>query len=357
MRWEILLAVALLPTACLSAARERARRDATVGRAAADGVRIFVDDGLGVVRLEADRIALWCSAPLVSFELELEQAGRFRLEARNAMPDATLSAPTASSVGEIETVIVTQPAWELQLDAGSHRISIGPPDAEVDGPWRFALLSDVQDAIGDVQDLFRRMNREPGLRFLLGAGDLTEDGAASELRRYQRELESLDIPYYTTLGNHELGVSPPRFHDYFGRGSFRFAFKGVQFTLLDSGSATLDPLVYDWLDGWLSEGEGGVHVVAMHIPPIDPIGVRNGSFASRNEAAKLLRMLAAGGVDMTLYGHIHSYYEFHNAGIPARISGGGGAIPERFDGVGRHFVVIDVDPREGIQSTQPVQVD
>jgi hypothetical protein len=25
--------------------------------------------------------------------------------------------------------------------------------------------------------------------------------------------------------------------------------------------------------------------------------------------------------------------------------------------VGRHFVVIDVDPREGIQSTQPVQVD
>ena len=65
----------------------------------------------------------------------------------------------------------------------------------------------------------------------------------------------------------------------------------------------------------------------MHIPPVDPIGVRNGSFANRNEAAKLLTRLARGGVDLTLYGHIHSYYAFENAGIPAHISGGGGAIP------------------------------
>ena len=108
------------------------------------------------------------------------------------------------------------------------------------------------------------------------------------------------------------------------------------FTLLDDGSASLDPLVYDWLDDWLAGARHDVHVIAMHIPPLDPIGVRNGAFASRSEAAKLLGRLAEGHVDLTLYGDIHSYYEFDNAGIPAFISGGGGAIPERFDGIGRH---------------------
>ncbi len=127
--------------------------------------------------------------------------------------------------------------------------------------------------------------------------------------------------------------------------------------MLDSASATIDPLVYDWLEGWLSEGRERVHVVAMHIPAIDPIGVRSGSFASRNEAAKLLTRLANGRVDLTLYGHIHSYYDFDNAGIPAYISGGGGAIPERFDQIGRHFLVFDVDPNAGIQDVKVVRVD
>ena len=133
--------------------------------------------------------------------------------------------------------------------------------------------------------------------------------------------------------------------------------RGVYFTLLDSASATLDPLVYTWLDAWLARARDGVSVVAMHIPPLDPIGVRNGAFASRGEAAALLGTLAEAGVDLTLYGHIHSYYSFDNAGIPAYISGGGGAIPERFDDIGRHFMVFDIDPRAGVTSARLVRVD
>ena len=95
----------------------------------------------------------------------------------------------------------------------------------------------------------------------------------------------------------------------------------------------------------------------MHIPPIDPIGVRNGSWASRSEAAKLLGRLAEGRVDLTLYGHVHSYYEFDNAGIPAFISGGGGAIPERFDRIGRHFMVFEVDAQQGVLRKDVVKVD
>jgi hypothetical protein len=79
---------------------------------------------------------------------------------------------------------------------------------------------------------------------------------------------------------------------------------------------------------------------------------------SRKEAAKLLGMLANGNVDATFYGHLHSYYAYENAGIPAYISGGGGAYPERWDGIGRHFLVVDLDPGSArVESVGVVRVD
>jgi 3',5'-cyclic AMP phosphodiesterase CpdA len=280
---------------------------------------------------------------------------------QNCLPDAELSLlegradiePLAMRLGTERRFSVTT----AETGALTLTLRLAPPDFEELGPFRFALLSDVQEAVDRLIDIHRRINQEPEIRFLLGAGDLTRQGEVEELERYQRELETLDVPYYTTLGNHELGTDPPPWHDYFGRASFRFVYRDVQFSLLDSGSATIDPLVYDWLDRWLAEGRNRVHIVAMHIPPIDPVGVRNGSFASRNEAKKLLAKLAQAHVDLTLYGHLHSFYKFENAGIPARISGGGGAIPERFDGYGRHFLVIDVDASRGVLGTRLVQVD
>jgi hypothetical protein len=59
---------------------------------------------------------------------------------------------------------------------------------------------------------------------------------------------------------------------------------------------------------------------------------------------------------LTLYGHIHTYHPFSNGGIPAYISGGGGAIPERLDGIGRHFMVVDVNPK-AVEQVGMVPVD
>jgi Icc protein len=163
---------------------------------------------------------------------------------------------------------------------------------------------------------------------------------------------------YATLGNHELGVDDgAAYQRLFGRASSHFRFRGVGVTLLDSASATIDAAVYDSLEGWLDDSRQGLHVVSMHIAPLDPVGARAGSFASKNEAQKLLQKLAEGGVDLTLYGHVHSYYAFSNARIPAFIAGGGGAIPERLDGIGRHWLTVDVDPVAETVVTGLVRVD
>ena len=356
----VAVASASLLGACLRPGEDRARRDEQVGRATADGVRVDVALGHAAVReLATDRVRLWAAAPRLSVTLEWQASPPAELvvEVQNCMQRAELvteDAPLLASERAPGNVC----SFRLGPPSGaSARLEIAPPDTAQPSPFRFAVMSDVQEAIDRVQDIYGVMNAQPDLDFLLGAGDLTERGTRDQLERFEAELGGLDIPYYTTLGNHELGEAPSLYQDYFGRGSQSFEYRGVRFTLLDSASASIDPIVFGWLDEWLEQGKDSGHVVAMHIPPLDPIGVRNGAFANRNEAAKLLARLAAAGVDLTLYGHVHSYYHFENAGMPAHISGGGGAIPERFDDIGRHFLVVDADPGTQAFDVSVVRVD
>lgn len=351
-------ATGFLATGCLSPAQERAERDLEVGQARVAGLSVVVAEGLACVRaLEAGQIRLWQSAPQLTIDIQHEP-GRVMLRVDNTMPDAQLSASLgAVNVVRVERPRTTSAVYQLEFAAaGTTRLSLESPELSP-RPFRVALLSDVQEAIDGVQDIFGRMNQDPSIEFVLGAGDLTQQGSHAELARFERELELLERPYYATLGNHELGNDPPPFQARFGRASFSFPYRGARFTLLDSASATVDPLVLDWLSDWLTLGRDEFHLVGMHIPPVDPFGLRNGSFASRNEASLLFSLLQSGNVNLTVYGHIHSYYEFSNGGIPARISGGGGAIPERFDNTGRHFLTIDIDPLSESFRSAIVRID
>ena len=333
---------------CLSPASDRALADLEVGRAQVADARFEVDEGLAaILELSEGSLRLWGSAPAFTLRAHIFAASSWMIQVDNALPDAVFSSPSAVFERRDGRFFV-------QLDAGAHTLRFGPQGPE--DRFRFAVLSDVQEAIDSVQEIYQQINADPTIRFLLGAGDLTENGGEAELTRFKAELQQLNVPYFTTLGNHELGASPPPWHAMFGRASFSFEHAGVRFSMLDSGSATIDALVLEQLQDWLRHGAQQPHVVAMHIPPIDPVGVRNGSFASRAEGAKLLSLLAQGQVDLTLYGHIHSHYAFENAGIEAHISGGGGAIPERFDGIGRHFLVVDASSA-GIESVSVVRVD
>jgi 3',5'-cyclic-AMP phosphodiesterase len=349
--------------ACIDVADDRALRDQRVGQAQAAGLSVAVDEGLAAVReLTASEMTLWAQAPAIAFSLtRSEGAGPLTITGENLLPDADLFFEDGRPVTALPAnpgSAATSKRWAVDLLPGqSARFLLAPPDRESRDPFRFAVYADVQGRVRDVQDIYRRMNNDPSIRFALMNGDLTDTGTVQQLARFQRELRTLPFPIYATLGNHELGTEGPPFHDFHGRGNFSFAFRAIRFTLLDSASATLAPLVYEWLGGWLAEGSQSFHVVSMHVPPLDPVGERNGAFASRLEAHRLVSQLAAAGVDLTFYGHVHSFYAFANAGIPAYITGGGGGIPERFDGIGRHFLTVDVDPATQLHQVAVVRVD
>jgi predicted phosphodiesterase len=350
---------------CLDVAEERAERDLRVGHAELEGNRVDVEGGLAAVRrFEPGLLELWGNAPSLKIDLVVGESGatQWSFVIRNVLPDASLSASSEGApfpvFAEGEAAFTTERRVRFGASPGSHiTFELAAPDAATQSPFEFIDFADVQEAVEEVSDVFDKMNQESGARFITLAGDITRSGSSEQLARFQAEQARLNLPIFVTLGNHELGSGEVPYHDYFGRGSQSFAFHGTRFTFLDSASATLDPMVYDWLDEWLEAGRNVPHLVFMHIPPIDPSGLRNGAFSSRAEAAKLLVRLGRKQVDSTFYGHIHSYYAFENAGIPAFISGGGGAIPERFDGIGRHFLVVRVDPSEQAVTTRVVRVD
>lgn len=358
-RRTCLAACALTLTQCLAPAAERAARDATIGQASSSAYTARVNDGLAAIRQATNtHLQLWQSAPAFTLTLDVFETAPLDLEVLNSIPGSQLVLVSGDARVEERPTnhSKTRRFRIIPAATGAVELRLAPPTT-ARSTFRIALMSDVQEAITSVSDVFRVINQQPNLDFLLGAGDLTQQGERAQLTRFERELDALNIPYYTTLGNHELGVEPTVYQELFGRASFSFVHRGARFTLLDSASATLDNRTYRWLDEWLTLGADQFHVIGMHIPPLDPTGTRNGAFASRDEALALFAKLQARGVDLTVYGHVHSFYDFDNAGIPAVISGGGGAIPERFDNVGRHFVVFEIDPVRQTFTKELVHVD
>lgn len=341
---------------CLRPAEQRAELDLQTGFASVGGVDFHVSDGLAAVRsAEPGRLHLWAQAPVLSIEVKSSAGATTEWDVRvsNCMPLSQMSSSNgAVAIAPTLGAGTTQCEYHLVLPAGeSGVLRLAPSDSESDAPLTFGVFGDVQGAVDRVGDIYRRMNADPELRFVACTGDLTENGTGAQLDVIQQGLRELRVPLYSTVGNHELGSGPSEWHDRFGRASFHFAFHGVHLSFVDSGNAGIDPIVYDWLGDWLDLAQGSTHLVFTHFAPFDPVGTRAGAFRSSAEAAKLVSMLVKGKVDSTFHGHVHSYYAFSLGGIPAYISGGGGAIPETMDGIGRHYLRVTAHP-----PTQQVEV-
>lgn len=350
-----------LLTGCTRLAEERAMSDLEVGRGDAGGVSVEVDEGRAHIRaIAAGEMTLWAQAPVLAITLEVVPGATrdWTITIDNVLPDAQLTAD-AGVVTPLGGARPTLRSWQLTLpESGTVSIVVAPPDADDPAPWRFAAMADIQNALPEVHQVFDAIEQVPDVRFVIFMGDLTERGKVREYDEAIAQIATLDIPFYATLGNHELYNDAERWRERFGRYTQHFSFRGVTFSLVDTASSTIDPIVFGWLDAWLDEARDRIHIYGSHYPAVDPIGYREGAMSSRREAEKLLARLAGGNVDLTLYGHIHTYEGFENAGIPAYITGGGGAEPMRLDGIGRHFLVVDVDPTASVVTgVETIRVD
>lgn len=340
------IALLVLVAACTRPGEDRPAFEVDIGIASTSDATVRVGNGLAAVRDLSDfRLELWSQSPVLDVELVLGStaAGPWTIVVRNSLVDATLSIGGVTytrETGDRSTVAT----FKVTLTDGTHAMRVAPPDVDTVESYRVAAMADIQTALPEVDDVFRAISAVPDVRFVIAMGDLTQRGEIEEYDLFEQQLETLSVPFYTTLGNHELWAPAERFLDRFGRANFQFQFKGAAFTFVDSGNAGIDPIVEDWLAGWLDTAQAQTHVFLTHFPPVDPAGIRYGAFRSSRDGHRLLSQLADQRVDLTLYGHLHTYIAYENAGIPAFISGGGGAQPMQGDGIDRHFLVVELAP-------------
>jgi 3',5'-cyclic AMP phosphodiesterase CpdA len=181
--------------------------------------------------------------------------------------------------------------------------------------FRFALFGDPQIGEDLLSQLghFRHEVTTRGIEFFGVLGDLTNDALPVEQQALKAALDSTAVPYYCTLGNHDLYQADgwDWFKQNFGPSCYALEIGGkVRILFLDTAEGALGLEQFDWLERELADSAGLQTIVATHYPVYDGIRPIMYRLSSSAEQYKLLSLLARYHVRYFVAGHIHGWRYF-----------------------------------------------
>ncbi|MGB4414067.1 MAG: PQQ-binding-like beta-propeller repeat protein [Paludibacter sp.] len=178
--------------------------------------------------------------------------------------------------------------------------------------FRFALFTDLhiqianQQPAEDLQNVVNDVNALQDIDFVIVSGDVTESGDLASLQKAKSILDGLHIPYYITVGNHELKWSESGATDFlkvFGNDKFTFTHKGFKFIgfatgpIIKMGDGHIAPQDIDWVDAELTKVGTDIPVIAVtHYP------LQTGDVDNWYDMTDVLRKY---NVQIVLGGHYH----------------------------------------------------
>jgi predicted phosphodiesterase len=184
----------------------------------------------------------------------------------------------------------------------------GPVAVDPDS-FRFAVFGDPQ--IGhDYKTSLARFTQETVDRridFFCALGDLTNDATPDEVDSIKAQLDRVGIPYYATIGNHDLYQADgwQRFKENYGPSCYPVVIADrIKLIFLDTADGTLGPTQFGWFERELEDSRF-TKVVLTHFSVFDgdrPIMWR---LASDAERVKVQSLLEKYGVYAWCAGHIH----------------------------------------------------
>lgn len=177
----------------------------------------------------------------------------------------------------------------------------GPTDT-----LRFVFTGDSQRFYDDAEDLVKSVNQQPGIQFMVVAGDISDFGMGREMRWVDDHLRRLKVPYLTVVGNHDLvGNGRRAYKEIYGPLNYSFEFGGTKFIMVDTNSReyNFNGLVPDipWLQRELADTKARRHVVVSHVPPND------GDFDPRLNEAYIGALREDPRLVFAMNGHRHSF--------------------------------------------------
>jgi len=172
---------------------------------------------------------------------------------------------------------------------------------------RFVFTGDSQRFYSEAEDLVESVNQQPGIAFLVVAGDISDFGLGREMRWVHDKLKHLRVPYLTMIGNHDHAANGRlAYQEVFGPLNYVFTYAGTRFIMLNTNGREyrFDGTVpnISWLQQQLADTAGVQRqVVINHVPPMDE------DFDRQLEQPYVQALKAAPRVALALNGHRHDF--------------------------------------------------
>jgi len=193
-------------------------------------------------------------------------------------------------------------------------------------PIRFAVIGDTHVGLEDsiYKQVINELKNED-IDFIINLGDITQSGLKTQYNEYIDATNSLDIPVYNVIGNHDIeGNGKTLYEDYFGASYRSFNYEGLHIIFLDNVSQSgLGNAQKEWLEQDLAENDKPV-IVCMHIPVYDPTKKFPNRCFMDDDSRYLTKLAEVYNVKYILAGHVHGYAKGEKNGVVYIISGGAG---------------------------------
>ncbi len=156
------------------------------------------------------------------------------------------------------------------------------------------------------------VNRD--IDFFTVLGDLSEDGTSEELTTIKADLDQVGVPYYATIGNHDLFQDSSKggwdqWKSTFGAATYSVTLGGVvRIILLDTATGNIGATQFRWLENQLKTPVPFT-LVGSHYPVNGGPSPSIWRLESVEERYKLTHLLNRYGVYAYVAGHLHAFEE------------------------------------------------
>lgn len=291
--------------------------------------------------------------PVISIKSGIEKSYSIRLE--------NVSPSKISTADQIENLKVIDPhtiSFTFNVKANESK-TIKFELKSSQNP-EVVMLGDNRNGYGTFSEIINQIN---GINpaFVVDNGDLVYGGEPNRYRLFYETVSNLQVPLYTTLGNHDIRENGlPIYTELFGPAYYSFDYLNNHFIFLDSSRGWTEKTAipaeeYRWLEADLQKAQGKRIFVVSHIPPSDPrvnvtpntypeLGPKQKNTLSQNEmnrlsgtsnidhafhdkaeAKKFEDLMTKYKVDTVFLSHIHSFFSFVKGNVRYIITGGAGA--------------------------------
>jgi len=206
--------------------------------------------------------------------------------------------------------MLTRPPVEdrVQESLSGSLTAPGPVTVNRDS-FRFAVFGDPQ-LNSNYETGLDRFGPEVAARdidFLCVLGDFTHDAVPDQLDTIKLRLGRIGVPFYTTIGNHEMYQAGgwDWYKANFGPSCYAVIIAGrIKLIFLDTADGTIGPTQFDWLETQLADS-AHPRFVLTHFPVFDGERPVQWRLASDAERAKVQSLLAKYGAYAWCAGHTH----------------------------------------------------